>query len=116
MKLPNAKVRDSLSSKTMSKKIKKKKMRTRAFKEQMDKEEIVHLKQEIGQLQEISEAFNHPESPSHLINKRESSVTNHTATPLTCSTSGNCVLIGKFCPHPDKLAPSTNTSRTIGMG
>jgi len=91
------------------------KMRTASFKEQMDKEEIVHLKQEIGQLEEISEAFDQPESQSHLISKRQSSVKNRTVTPLTCSTSGNCLMLGKFCPYPDKIA-TTNNNSTICIG
>jgi len=33
------------------------KIRTTEFKEEMDKEEIIHLKQEIGQLKEIAESF-----------------------------------------------------------
>jgi len=115
MKSSNAKVKGSPFWKTMSKKTKMKKMRTRAFKEQMDKEEIVHLKKEIGQLREIFEAFNHKESQSHLISKRQSSVKNPNVTPLTCSISGNCVILGKFCPYPDKPATPTNNSSTIGI-
>ncbi len=89
------------------------KMRTREFKEQMDKEEIIDLKREIGQLQEISEAFNHSKPPNHLISKRQSSVTNRNFTPLTYSTSGNCAMIGKFCPHPDNPTPPTNNNCPI---
>jgi len=92
------------------------KIRTRTFKEQMDKEEIVHLKQEIGQLQEISEALNHPESQSHLISKRQSSIKNPSVTGRDhCSTSGNCFMLGTFCPYPDRIA-TTNNNSTIGIG
>jgi len=79
-------------------------MRTMAFKEQMDKEEIVHLKQEANKLQEIAESFqHHPESPiSHFISKRQTEMSRTVITPpTTCSTSGKCVMVSKFCPHPD---------------
>jgi len=92
------------------------KMRTREFKEQMDKEDSVHLKQEIGQLQDIYEAFNHPEPSSHLISKRQSSIKNRTAIPLNYTTAENYVMHGKFCPCPDKLAPPTNNGSPIGIG
>ena len=92
------------------------KMRTRTFKEQMDKEEIVHLQQEIGQLQEISEALNHLESQSHLISKRQSSIKNPSVTARDhCSTPGNCFMLGTFCPYPDRIA-TTNNNSTIGIG
>jgi len=48
-------------------------MRTMAFKERMDKEEVIHLKREIGQLQDIANSFQHQtESSSHSISKHVS--------------------------------------------
>jgi len=66
-------------------------------------EEVIHLKQEIGQLQEIANSFQHQteSSISHSISKRQTKM-NRTVTPASCSTSGNCVMLGKFCPHPDR--------------
>ena len=83
------------------------KMRSIAFREQMDKEEIVHLKQNIDQLREIANSFHHnTESSSHSVSKRQSATTNRNFTLPSFSTLGNCVILGNFCPHPDIQAPS----------
>ncbi len=76
-------------------------MRTVAVKEKMDKEEIVHLKHEVNQLQEIANMIQYPGSSEHLISKRQTQM-NRTVAPLSCSTSGNCVMLGRFCPYPDR--------------
>ena len=52
--------------KSYASKDQKEKLRTMAFKEQMDEEEIIHLEREIAQLKEIAERFYHgcPAAPS----------------------------------------------------
>ena len=84
------------------------KMKTIAFKENMDKEEVINLKHEISQLQEIAESFHRLDigSPNHFIRNRQA-LMNRTITPTPCTTPGNCVMLGKFCPYPDKTASAT---------
>lgn len=60
------------------------------------------------QLQEITDHFpDNPDSPEHFISKRQSAIVNRNVTSLSCSTPGNCMMLGKFCPHPDMPASST---------
>lgn len=63
-----------------------------------------HLKHEVNQLQEIADIFQHPEPSSHFISKRQTKL-NRTITPTSCSTSGNCVMLGRFYPYPDSPYP-----------
>ncbi len=76
------------------------KMRTMALKEQMDKEEIVHLKQEIGQLIEIVTSFHRDleSSVNHRIVKRKQQENGES----THTSSRNCVPIGKCCTQTNK--------------
>ena len=64
------------------------------------------------QFTEIEEHFpQNPDSSDHSISKRQSAVIKSNVTSLSCSTPGNCVMLGKFCPHPDK--PSTTAANGI---
>ena len=84
-------------------------MRTVAFKEQMDKEEIIHLEREIGQLQEIVDRFYYacPAAPlepsSHSISKSQS--TNNFGADVTNAAAS--VINPKECSIlKDELSPA----------
>ncbi len=79
------------------------------FKEQMDREESVQLKQELTQLKEIVNSFRLESSRDHSVIKRQPNhgengfkVINSTSTKKEKKLSGKCLTVSKFCLHPDQ--------------
>ena len=87
----------------------KEKLKMLEFKEQMDREESVQLKQELTQLQDIVHYFRLESSQGHSIIKRQSNhaendskVINSKSTKKMKMLSGKCLTISKFCFYPDQ--------------
>lgn len=89
------------------------KMRTMAFKEQMDKEEIIHLKKEIGQLQEIVVGFPRDlhSLVKHPIGKQQSPNNGH-PSPASSTSPGNSLSIDKCCTQTIK-PPLSHSSKNM---
>ena len=78
------------------------KIGTIELKEQMDKEEEIHLKQEIGTLQEIAVSLHHPDeiSTRQLLSKQKSAMSYRDLAPVNYETSGEST--------PDQLTETSD--------